>query len=158
MLDQTNDVLGRTPDAPSPGEVLRRAGWPASTEARAQLRVAERVRRLSPPPPPPRSQREARRARGGSASARARRRAPPRRRSRRAVDIGRRGGAARDRLLRRPKPPGRGIFVKAAANAWLSQLPKTYDEAKVGLGPVTVLVGARAGCHHVHPPVPTSAH
>ena len=35
---------------------------------------------------------------------------------------------------------------------------KTYDEAKVGLGPVTLLVGARAGCRHVHPPVPTSTH
>jgi len=77
------------------------------------------------------------------------------------VDIGRRGGAARDRLLRRPKPPENGIngiFVKAAANAWLSRLPKTYVEAKVGLGPVTVLVGAHAGCRHVHPPVPTSTH
>jgi len=170
MLDhaQTNDVLGRSFDAPSPGERYSAEREVARYEHEKPVpssEMASEMRRALSLPQLRRRDRkreaEARPWRICLGAGEEARHSPVKALALPAVDIGRRGGAARDRLLRRPKPPENGIngiFVKAAANAWLSRLPKTYDEAKVGLGPVTVLVGARAGCHHVHPPVPTSTH
>ena len=105
--------------------------------------------------PPPRSQAGGRGAPVADLPRRARRRATSSRRSRCPPWT----SAPRRRGQGQVAAPAqrRGGHLVMAANAWLSQLPKTYDEAKVGLGPATVLVGARRLPPRA-PTVPTSAH
>ena len=155
MIDhaQTNDVLGRTFDAPSPGERYSAAAEVARYEHERPVlssEMASEMRRaLSLPQLQPRDRKREAKARpwrislGAGEEARY---SPVKALVLPALDIGRRGGAARDRLLRQPKPE-KNIFVKAAANAWLSRLPKTYVQAKVGLGPVTCPVTCRLPPH-----------